>query len=68
MQPFSLLPFLQSLMQNLPDHTTSVSPEQNVDETQTPPPDLQEKASEKNACWEFLSRHDERVKRTKKAP
>ena len=66
MQPFSLLPFLQSLIQNLPSDTSA---EPSTISAEKPPPSSpvhNEVSNEKNACWEFISRHDERVKRTKK--
>jgi hypothetical protein len=62
------LSFLQSLIQNLPDQTAPAPPPANTENTSVPQPEPQTKPEEKNACWEFLSRHDERVKRTKKAP
>ena len=67
MEPFSLLPFLQSLIRAQTDDTQTVSTSQKPDEesaqlahnsAQNEPP--------QNACLQFFSMHDERVKRTKK--
>ena len=67
MEPFSLLPFLQTLIRNLPN---PAPPAANADETmETPsqsPIQTLPQSSEENPCLAFFAMHDERVKRTKK--
>jgi hypothetical protein len=70
MEPFALLPFLQSLIRadfaqkqdgQTPNNTPTFTAEK---ETPIPTSSLQEEKN--NACLQFFSSHDERVKRTKR--
>ena len=70
MEPFSLLPFLQSLIradfntktdEKSPNETEKADGETNAKSTTS---SLQEE--KENACVHFFSIHDERVKRTKR--
>ena len=67
MEPFSLLPFLQSLIraQNNAQPAEQTPPQTEKESVEnTPTSSLQEEKD--NACLHFFSAHDERVRRTKK--
>ena len=71
MEPFSLLPFLQTLLRaNLtPSQGNENTTETNENATTTPPANSvpsSYKEENTNACLQFFSLHDERVKRTKR--
>ena len=67
MEPFSLLPFLQTLIRNLPNaNATPQDSDAAPTPNPSPPPQPQPIPETENACWQFLAMHDARVKRTKK--
>lgn len=67
MEPFSLLPFLQTLIRNLPSpvQPTAEPCETKEIQSQTPVEPPANPPTE-NPCLAFFAMHDERVKRTKK--
>ena len=69
MEPFGLFDLLKMLTPKAENEPPPKAENQEKNYAENEPPTAvsgQEEPSATNACWDFLNRHDERAKRTKR--
>lgn len=68
MEPFGLFDLLKTLLPDPPKNTENQpqNPTPPPQKSPAPPPENPPYREQTNACWEFMTKHDERAKNTKK--
>ena len=68
MEPFGLFDLLKTLLPDPPkkEETQAQNPAPPPQKSPVSPPENIAYPHQNNVCWEFMTKHDERVKNTKK--